>query len=145
MPGPRVRTVPAQAQPQPSSPVAFAVPAVRAANGHINIRGPQPTIGSLQANVIAATILAGSCDSVGSVGFSTNAVVPAGTQLFVITFAVRWQTPPVVVVGGGPQFVNAFEAVNTTAARFSVFSVLAVGNAAGQGLQWIAIGNDPVL
>lgn len=145
MPLPRIQPIPAQPQPQQIPlPLAFTT-----SGGLADVVNKTfPVINSLNANVTAATVSSAFTDTIGtlkiatgSITFSTNAVIAAGSNLFTVMFTVPYINIPVVVMGGGPAFVNAFEAVSVNVAGFLAFNVDSVGNAANQGMQWIAIGH----
>lgn len=104
-------------------------------------------ISSLNASVSAASstfgyayTASGIAYRCGVVTFTTTANIAAGGDLFTVTFQHPFRGIPVVVCGGGPQFTNAFNAITVTSTNFVCFNVNTVGTAAGQGMQWIAIG-----
>lgn len=104
-------------------------------------------ISSLNANISVASSTLGYAYTAsgiayrcGVVTFTTTANIAAGGNLFTVTLQHPFRGTPIVICGGGPAFTNAFNAISTTPTSFICFNVNIVGTAAGQGMQWIAIG-----
>lgn len=139
---PRFAPIQPQAQPQqgPLPSLAQFTPPPNAVQELAAISSLNASISAAGSTLGYAYTAPGIAYRCGVVTFTTTANLAVGSNLFTVTFQHPFRGTPIVVCGGGPAFSNAFNAITVTPTSFVCFNVDAVGTAAGQGMQWIAIG-----